>query len=166
MRSTTGRCSIVQPLISPLRQGKTASGVVSMLLQPTPTPSYDIVRSHWARRVPGRLRSLVAAAAFARRSLAADTRFPARSVTLQANWHAGAEPVSPDRELEVVFRADPMLFDGRYAENGWLQELPRPISKITWDNAILISPATAVRLGFADANHPGAGERKSRHPQL
>ncbi|MEK6299445.1 MAG: TAT-variant-translocated molybdopterin oxidoreductase [Acidobacteriota bacterium] len=49
--------------------------------------------------------------------------------------------------LEIVFRADPTVFDGRFANNGWLQELPKPLSKLTWDNAAIISPATASRLG-------------------
>jgi molybdopterin-containing oxidoreductase family iron-sulfur binding subunit len=56
--------------------------------------------------------------------------------------------------LEVVFRPDPTIYDGRFANNGWLQELPKPLSKITWDNAAYISPATAVRLGFATADRP------------
>jgi Fe-S-cluster-containing dehydrogenase component len=50
--------------------------------------------------------------------------------------------------LEIVFRPDPTIGDGRYANLGWLQELPKPITKLTWDNAALISPATAQRLGF------------------
>jgi molybdopterin-containing oxidoreductase family iron-sulfur binding subunit len=48
--------------------------------------------------------------------------------------------------LEVLFRPDPTLFDGRFANNGWLQELPKPLTKLTWDNAVLVSPATAQRL--------------------
>ena len=47
--------------------------------------------------------------------------------------------------MEILFRPDPSLLDGRYANNGWLQELPRPFSKITWDNAALVSPALARR---------------------
>ena len=49
---------------------------------------------------------------------------------------------------EVVFRADPSIFDGRFANNGWLQELPKPLTKLTWDNAALVSPTTAKRLGL------------------
>ena len=50
--------------------------------------------------------------------------------------------------LEIVFRPDPNIFDGRFANNAWLQELPKPLTKLTWDNAALLSPATAQRFGL------------------
>ncbi len=59
-----------------------------------------------------------------------------------------APPVSGT--FEIVFRTDPTIFDGRFANNGWLQELPKPLTKITWDNAALISLATAQRLGLGN----------------
>jgi molybdopterin-containing oxidoreductase family iron-sulfur binding subunit len=49
-------------------------------------------------------------------------------------------------QLEIVFRPDPTVHDGRFANNGWLQELPKPLSKLTWDNAVIVSPATAASL--------------------
>ena len=49
--------------------------------------------------------------------------------------------------LEIAFRNDPCVLDGRFANNGWLQELPKPITKLTWDNGVMLSPATAHRLG-------------------
>ncbi|MEA3187036.1 MAG: hypothetical protein QOD99_866, partial [Chthoniobacter sp.] len=58
--------------------------------------------------------------------------------------------------MEVVFTADAKLDDGRYNNNGWLQEAPDPITKLTWDNAALISPATAKKLGVK--NHEAAGD--------
>ena len=61
-------------------------------------------------------------------------------------------PKQPSKPgLEIVFRADPTVFDGRFANNGWLQELPKPLSKLTWDNAAIVSPATAARLGLGKA---------------
>ncbi len=50
---------------------------------------------------------------------------------------------TPVDGIEINFRRDPTIYDGRYANNGWLQELPKPMSKLTWDNAALIAPATA-----------------------
>jgi molybdopterin-containing oxidoreductase family iron-sulfur binding subunit len=59
-------------------------------------------------------------------------------------------PAGSGGGLEIVFRPDPSVWDGRNANNGWLQELPRPITRLTWDNAALISPITAQRLGLAN----------------
>jgi MoCo/4Fe-4S cofactor protein with predicted Tat translocation signal len=53
--------------------------------------------------------------------------------------------------LQIIFRPDPNIFDGRFANNAWLQELPKPLSKLTWDNAVFLSPATAKRLGVAES---------------
>src|SRR5439155_8934333 len=59
----------------------------------------------------------------------------------------------PDRPraagLEVAFRPDPTVHDGRYADNGWLQELPKPLTKLTWDNAALMGPETGRGLGVS-----------------
>ena len=60
-------------------------------------------------------------------------------------------PLPNPKPLELVFRPDPSLFDGRFANNGWLQELPKPLTKLTWDNAAYLSPATANRLGLNTA---------------
>ena len=60
-------------------------------------------------------------------------------------------PAQPAGAFEIVFRTDPSIYDGRFANNGWLQELPKPLTKLTWDNAVIISPATAERLGVGTA---------------
>src|SRR6185295_8925821 len=50
--------------------------------------------------------------------------------------------------LTLLFRPDPTIWDGRYANNGWLQELPKPLTKLTWDNAAMVAPSTAQKLGL------------------
>jgi molybdopterin-containing oxidoreductase family iron-sulfur binding subunit len=73
-----------------------------------------------------------------------DTAFNARTVTISGNF-APSAAVSPGTGLQVVFRPDPNIHDGRFSNNAWLQELPKSLTKLTWDNAALISPATAER---------------------
>jgi molybdopterin-containing oxidoreductase family iron-sulfur binding subunit len=61
-------------------------------------------------------------------------------------------PPAGSGDLEISILPDPCVYDGRFANNGWMQELPNPLTKITWDNVALISPATAARLGVNQAN--------------
>jgi molybdopterin-containing oxidoreductase family iron-sulfur binding subunit len=80
---------------------------------------------------------------------------------------ASVPPATGGNRMEIVFRYDPSVFDGRFSNNGWLQELPKPLTKLTWDNAALISPATAERLGLGTtpdgaAYQEGAPRRVNR----
>jgi MoCo/4Fe-4S cofactor protein with predicted Tat translocation signal len=81
--------------------------------------------------------------------LIVNTAFAPKTVALQGNA-AASTPAGSQAQgtLEVVFRPDPSIYDGRFANNAWLQELPKPLTKLTWDNAALISPATAARLNL------------------
>jgi Fe-S-cluster-containing dehydrogenase component len=73
-----------------------------------------------------------------------NTAFSTKQVTLQGSMPPASTPAGEG--LQVVFRPDPAVYDGRYSNNGWLQELPKSLTKLTWDNAALIAPATAKRL--------------------
>jgi Fe-S-cluster-containing dehydrogenase component len=80
-----------------------------------------------------------------------NTAFPAKNVSANAGGLAQAitsQASTSTNQFELVFRTDPSVYDGRFANNGWLQELPKPLSKITWDNAALVSPNTAKQLGL------------------
>jgi molybdopterin-containing oxidoreductase family iron-sulfur binding subunit len=79
-----------------------------------------------------------------------NTALPPKQVSLKPDAFSSPRPsaLGPQPSLEIVFRPDPTVFDGRFANNGWLQELPKPLTRLTWDNAALISPATAQRLGL------------------
>ena len=76
-----------------------------------------------------------------------NTASPAKSVALTTAFMSDAPESSGEGSLEVVIMPDPAIYDGRYVNNGWLQELPNPLTKITWDNVALISPNTAQELG-------------------
>jgi len=75
-----------------------------------------------------------------------NTAFAPKAVAIQANFASQAGPAGAGQGLEVVFRPDPTVYDGRFSNNAWLQEVPKSLTKLTWDNAALISPATADRL--------------------
>jgi molybdopterin-containing oxidoreductase family iron-sulfur binding subunit len=151
-RAFDGSVAIVQPLIAPLYAGcKSGHEVLAAFTSKPERSGYDIVRDHWkARGVLGAdekawQRALhdgvLAAPAFG------TVAGPGPSLPAAA----APPPSSPAamQGLEIVFRPDASVRDGRYANNGWLQELPRPLTKLTWDNAALMSPRTAESLGIS-----------------
>jgi MoCo/4Fe-4S cofactor protein with predicted Tat translocation signal len=86
-----------------------------------------------------------------------NTSLPTKSVTLKTDWlpslnSSAPQPTAPG-SYELVFRPDPSIYDGRFANNGWLQELPKPLTKVTWDNVALVSPNTAVKMGVKPPNY-------------
>jgi MoCo/4Fe-4S cofactor protein with predicted Tat translocation signal len=78
----------------------------------------------------------------------ASTASKPTTLSLKPGMRPDYEPPTPGTGIQIVFRADPTIHDGRFANNGWLQELPKPLSKLTWDNAAIVSPATAANLGL------------------
>jgi molybdopterin-containing oxidoreductase family iron-sulfur binding subunit len=154
-----GTASIVQPLIAPLYGGKSAHEVVAALLDEHDANGYDVVRATWQRWHAERNAQPAAAAAFEafwsatlHAGVVTGSSSPTRTPQLQpppARAAAEAPPSGDGGAIEVSFRPDPAVWDGRFANNAWLQECPRPLTKITWDNAVLLAPATAARLGVA-----------------
>jgi molybdopterin-containing oxidoreductase family iron-sulfur binding subunit len=87
------------------------------------------------------------------------TALPVRDVAIRTGaLAASAAPAAAANGIEIIYRLDPSTLDGRYANNGWLQELPKPITRLTWDNAVLLSPATAARLKLGGSPAIQGGE--------
>jgi MoCo/4Fe-4S cofactor protein with predicted Tat translocation signal len=147
LKAFDGTATIQQPLIAPLYKGRSAHELLALLLgQPDLTP-LEIVRDYWKRQgLPGDFE--VAWREALETGVVKGTASKPRAVVPQVKVIAASEPRGEGSTgLEIVFRPDPTIWDGRYANNGWLQELPKPLTKLSWDSAALLSPATAARLG-------------------
>jgi MoCo/4Fe-4S cofactor protein with predicted Tat translocation signal len=197
-RAYDGTITIVQPLIEPLYQGRSAHELLAVFTAKYDQKPYEIIREYWQGNQPsavssqqtvnsrqqetGAAGSTQEPGAGAATGSAQPTRPSAATPSddFESNWrrwvHDGfipntALPVksvsassansgnvpqattntqhpTPDSQFEIVFRTDPTIYDGRFSNNGWLQELPKPLSKLTWDNAALVSPNTAKQLGL------------------
>jgi molybdopterin-containing oxidoreductase family iron-sulfur binding subunit len=147
-RAADGTVTIQQPLIAPLWGGLSPIEFISGFLGRAEAKGYDIVREHWKEKLQ--------AADFEKQwkralhdGIVKETTLPATAFLVSPGGWLKAAPKAAAEGLEIVFRADPAVHDGRFANNGWLQELPRPLTKLTWDNAAIISPATARKQGFS-----------------
>jgi molybdopterin-containing oxidoreductase family iron-sulfur binding subunit len=170
-RGHDGTAAIQQPLIAPLNGGKSAVEFVSAvrydpLRNPNapapPSEGREIVRAYWRKWFTDTKKS-GEFEKFWQESVAlgfvAGSESARQDVTLAGTWAAGAAPPAPAGEYEINFRPDPTLFDGRFANNGWLQELAKPITMLCWDNAAFVSPATGKKLGLEKDWRWTAGER-------
>ncbi|MGH9460782.1 MAG: 4Fe-4S dicluster domain-containing protein [Vicinamibacteria bacterium] len=146
-RAYDGTVTFNQPLIEPLYGGKTPYELMSALLDRPGQTAYDALREVWQDQVESDFEG------FWRRSIhdgfVEGSAFAPRPVALQSGA-LSSDVEAPTESLEVLFRPDPTVFDGRFANNGWLQELPKPLTKLTWDNAVLLSPRTAAALDVAN----------------
>ncbi len=146
-RAFDGTYSIVQPLIAPLYDGKSEYEFISTLLGAPATAGYDIVRKYWQGKMQGG-----DFAAQWRKALndgfITNTVLPAKSVSAKSENVPAANNGVNNETMEVIFRRDPLIYDGSKANNGWLQETPKPITNLCWDNPVLISPNEAKKQGL------------------
>ncbi|HEX4953326.1 MAG TPA: TAT-variant-translocated molybdopterin oxidoreductase [Thermoanaerobaculia bacterium] len=153
-RCFDGTAAVVQPLIEPLYpSAKSAHEVMALLGATTDATGYELVRGHWQRTVLAGAGAGFEAAwrkavhdGVAGVGAAASKAVP---VAADAVARACAAARESGGGMALLFRPDPGLYDGRFANNGWLQEVPRPLTKLTWDNALLLSPREAEKLGLA-----------------
>ncbi len=156
-RAYDGTVSIIQPLIAPLYNGKSALEFVALLSGQPDATGYDLTRAYWQKQHSG-----ADFEQFWRKSLH-DGWIEGTASTSKAPSLVGAaggsiirnQPKSEAESgnsapptIELNIRRDPTIYDGQFSNNGWLQELPKPMNKLTWDNAIQIGPAMAQRLNI------------------
>ncbi len=152
-RAYDGTASVIQPLIKPLYDARSQIELIAALTE-RPTGGYEAVRAQW--------RKMLGAADFERRwrkavhdGLAEGSEFKPLDVRCRPDAlsaAAGQRRTSDPRGLQLAFAPDPTVWDGRFASNGWLQELPRPLTRLTWDNAALMAPSTAKEYGVSDGD--------------
>src|SRR5579863_7587888 len=146
-RAYDGTVSIIQPLISPLYNGKSAIEFVALLSGQADASGYDLVRAYWQKQHAG-----ADFEQFWRKSLhdgwIEGTTFVPKSLTAKVSAPPASEKGVLANAIELNIRRDSTICDGQFSNNGWLQELPKPMSKLTWDNAVLIGPKMAQRLGI------------------
>ena len=179
VRGHEGTASIIQPLIAPLYRGKSLIEILAAALEFPITEGQALVRETWEKF-------------YTDRKITGETpTFPqyweravrdgvlSQSKNEFPNYTAAAlGPVKLDQlaapgfsqpaidKLEIQFRPDPVLWDGKQANNGWLQELPKPVTNLTWDNAAMVSPRTADNLKFTQNFAWTGGERGSTETDI
>ena len=148
LRAFDGSVALMQPLIAPLYGGKTATEVIAGVAGGVQT-DYDMLSEFWRGRPEVTTFETFFPAAL-NLGIVRDSAFPARQPTLAAVTLADA-PVAEG--IEIVFRADASLgAESEYGNNRWLHEVPKPFSKLVWDNVASVAPRTAETLALADGD--------------
>ena len=177
-RAYDGTVSIVQPMIEPLYAGKSAHDVLQTLLDPS-VSAYNAVTSNAKTYLGGGSAAPAAGAAKGAASVSPDQAskaalgLAAASTPLELAWRkalhdgwiantaftpktlgaakSGATVASvAGSGIEISFKPDASVYDGRYANNGWLQELPRQVTSMSWDNAALMNMDLMGKLGIEE----------------
>lgn len=146
-RAFDGTVSFMQPLIDKLYDSRAATELIAMLRQDKTATTYELLKNYWSEQklssadFEQSLHDGVVAGSQSRKIRPIVTEGWQSRITAQHKKNA---------TLEVLFRADSTILDGQYAHNAWLQELPKPIVQLCWDNAAFLSPATAKKLSLSN----------------
>ena len=149
-RAFEGSACIQQPLLAPLYGGHSAHELMALLTPQSAGNAYSLVRATWEKKFTQQFETRWQEAL--REGVVRDSAAAPVDVAANRNPPPVVRPESPQApgSLELAFRADPHIWDGRYAPLAWLQELPKPLTQLTWDNAALLSPALAAELGVTN----------------
>lgn len=159
-----GTASVMQPVLRPLYATRSMPQILDMLAGETDPAPDAAVLATWRTRFGD---------AFAERwrqslhdGFVADSASAAVAAKVQSVPPAPAAAASASQGIEITFRPDPCIRDGRFGNVAWLQELPKPLTKITWDNVVAVSPALAEQQGLSNGDRVeiAVGERTVRGP--
>ncbi|MDQ6710346.1 MAG: 4Fe-4S dicluster domain-containing protein [Candidatus Dormibacteraeota bacterium] len=149
LRSIDGTASIVQPLIRPLYRTWTDHDVLALLMGHSDTLPYDMVRETWKPREGNDFEAWWTSAlhdgVIAGSAVVAAPADPALPIVTAAT-------TPPDTSMTIVLRPDPTVWDGTFANNAWLQECPKPLTKQVWGNALSLNPQEAAKLGLTSGD--------------
>jgi molybdopterin-containing oxidoreductase family iron-sulfur binding subunit len=145
-RSYDGAVSIVQPLIDPLYGGHTAHEVFQALLSDPLLSNFEAVRETWRPTIKGDFELGWRKALHA--GWIDDTKFETSAKPTAAPINVPTP--APKDSFEIIFRPDPNIYDGRFSNVGWLQELPKPVYSLSWDNAAIMAGSTMTKHGLQE----------------
>jgi len=156
-RSMDGTVTFIQPTILPLYSGRTVPEILSIFTEPR--SGYDLLRDHWGEGQDHAGSAAPQPAAFeARWQQAVHDGFLPGTALPDVAVAAAPAPAPTQglpaaaQGLTVLFRPDPNVWDGSVASNAWLQELPKPLTKVVWDNIVAVSPGLAEREKLANGD--------------
>jgi molybdopterin-containing oxidoreductase family iron-sulfur binding subunit len=143
-RAYDGTVSVVQPMIDPLYGGRSAHHVFQSLLNEPMVSPYDAVRETWKTAIKGDFETGWRKALHDGWIADSANVHPAPAGFF---WNTSLKSPAPTLKdsVEIIFRPDPNVYDGRWANVGWLQELPKPVTNLSWDNAAIVSGATLTK---------------------
>ncbi|MEX0945099.1 MAG: TAT-variant-translocated molybdopterin oxidoreductase [Balneolaceae bacterium] len=147
--SFTGERSVIQPQIQPLFDGLSEIEFLSTLLNGEISSGHELVQATWSNFLGSDMNR--AWETVLHDGVDAESGFDAVNVALTSGFASEIAPSLSSEALngiEISIKPDERIYDGRFANNSWLMELPAPMTKITWDNVALMSPATAERIGI------------------
>ncbi|MCC6590747.1 MAG: TAT-variant-translocated molybdopterin oxidoreductase [Bryobacterales bacterium] len=147
IRAYDGTVTVQQPLIQPLYEGRSLLEVIGVLLDKGGRPVYDVVKEYWQQTLNNPADFGNTYQKVIHDGVMPNTALAAKNVAVAKTFAASLPAPKTDSGVEINIRPCPSVFDGRFTNVGWLQELPRPMTKLVWDNAVLVSPAMSQKLG-------------------
>jgi molybdopterin-containing oxidoreductase family iron-sulfur binding subunit len=145
VRAYDGTVTIAQPLIAPLYSSRSAHEIAAALFGTPGRVGADLVKETWKGKLGDKGWNQAV-----HDGVVPGTALPPKPVKIAAT--ATKLQLTAPEGIAVLLRPDPTIWDGRHANNGWLQELPKPVTKLTWDNVVQLSPDTAKRLGVGNGD--------------